>query len=222
MKGFLCTSNNREKESVREAYNILNEVADKLYGPENKSSESEDKVGGEIEDELEQEISKLKNPPEKAERRFQVVSTGVKSCVFIRTTVNNPLEVMNNITSHIRETGEQKTRHLLRMLPVVSTCKVNADEIIKAAESVIKEYLPNYATFSILYKVRNNKLNREDVIPRLADLIKTTFPSIKVDLDNAEVCVAIEIVQKVCCISVVPNYFGNAKYNLIELAQKKK
>ena len=34
MKGFLVTCNKYEKETVREMYNILNEYADKLYGPE--------------------------------------------------------------------------------------------------------------------------------------------------------------------------------------------
>lgn len=34
MKGFLITCNKREKESVREAYNLFNEYADAMYGPE--------------------------------------------------------------------------------------------------------------------------------------------------------------------------------------------
>ena len=34
IQGFLVTCNNREKDAVRETYNILNECADKLYGPE--------------------------------------------------------------------------------------------------------------------------------------------------------------------------------------------
>lgn len=33
MKGFLCTTNFREKECVREAYNILNEFLEKLEKP---------------------------------------------------------------------------------------------------------------------------------------------------------------------------------------------
>ena len=37
MKGFLLTCNNTEKRAVQEAYNILNEYADLLYGPENVS-----------------------------------------------------------------------------------------------------------------------------------------------------------------------------------------
>lgn len=43
MKGFLCTTNMREKECVKEAYNILNEFTKKLYGSkdllENKDEE---------------------------------------------------------------------------------------------------------------------------------------------------------------------------------------
>jgi hypothetical protein len=34
MKGFLITCNNREREVVREAYNLFNEYADNIYGPE--------------------------------------------------------------------------------------------------------------------------------------------------------------------------------------------
>jgi tRNA acetyltransferase TAN1 len=33
-KGFLITCNDRERDAVKESYNILNEYADKLYGPE--------------------------------------------------------------------------------------------------------------------------------------------------------------------------------------------
>ena len=34
MKGFLITCNKREKETVREAYNLFNEYADNMYGPD--------------------------------------------------------------------------------------------------------------------------------------------------------------------------------------------
>ncbi len=37
MRGFLLTCNKKERETVREAYNLLNEYADKLYGPEDVS-----------------------------------------------------------------------------------------------------------------------------------------------------------------------------------------
>lgn len=34
MKGFICTCNENEKGCIKEAYNILNEYADQLYGSE--------------------------------------------------------------------------------------------------------------------------------------------------------------------------------------------
>lgn len=34
LKGFLCTCNFHERDCVREAYNLLNQFADRLYGPE--------------------------------------------------------------------------------------------------------------------------------------------------------------------------------------------
>ena len=34
LRGFLCTTNNKERECVREAYNLLNEYANQMYGAE--------------------------------------------------------------------------------------------------------------------------------------------------------------------------------------------
>ena len=39
LRGFLCTGEGREQDSIKEAYNILNEFADKEYGQEYKISE---------------------------------------------------------------------------------------------------------------------------------------------------------------------------------------
>ena len=70
--------------------------------------------------------------------------------------------------------------------------------------------------------MRNNSVRREEIIEPLADHIKTKFPEIKVDLDNPEACMVVEVIRTNCCIGVVENYFGRAKYNLVELAQKSK
>lgn len=96
-KGFICTTNNREKESIREAYNLLNEYADILYGSQKVTDKTEPegaevtvkKESTEIEDELSKEVADLKNETKKPEtRRFQSVVTGVKNCAFIKTTVS--------------------------------------------------------------------------------------------------------------------------------------
>ena len=91
-QGFLLTSNNREKDSIREAYNLLNEYADTLYGRVSKDKadgtvkkeeEEEGDNGTEIEDELKKEMEDLKKEAVSTEKRFQSVQTGVKSCCTI-------------------------------------------------------------------------------------------------------------------------------------------
>nr|CAG4642144.1 EOG090X0GPG [Eurycercus lamellatus] len=220
MKGFLCTSN-REKDSVREAYNLLNEYADIIYGSEEKIKETEEKL--EIEDELSKEMDDLKKQyaVPVAERRFQNVQSGIKGCVFIRTTVENPFDLVDAIISGIEKKQQQSTKFLLRMLPIQATCKSVLDDILKATESLLTEKLASYKNFSILVKIRNHSLKRDDLIQPLADMVKKKFPEIEVNLDNPEMSIAVEVLRKNCCIGIVTNYNKRAKYNLVELAQKK-
>ncbi len=78
-----------------------------------------------------------------------------------------------------------------------------------------------YSAF-LPHRVRNNNVKREEVIEPLANYIKSKFSDITVNLDTPEVCVVIEVIRKTCCIGIVENYHGRAKYNLLELAQKPK
>nr|CAG4642884.1 EOG090X0GPG [Evadne anonyx] len=218
MKGFMCTSN-REKDSVREAYNILNEFGDIVYGCEApKMKKVEEEL--EIEDELAAEIAELKKQARSTERRFQSVATGVKGCVFIKTTVDDPVKVVNAIMEHIETKHEKKTRFLLRLIPIQATCKPTTEEILQTAGALVEEHMAGYKSFSILFKVRNNNVDREAIIHPLADTVAKKYPDIKVDLNHAEVSIVIEVLRKTCCIGVVPNYNGRSKYNLVEFALK--
>lgn len=219
MKGFLCTSN-RERDSVREAYNILNEFGDILYGSEALKKKNDNQDDLEIEDELSLEVAELKKPTTPTERRFQSVATGVKGCIFIRSTVEDPVKVVNAIMENIEMKHERKTRFLQRMIPIQVTCKPTPEEILKTAETLIEEHMEKCKSFSILFKVRNFKVDREEVIHPLANIVSKKYPDIKVDLDHAEVSIVIEVLRKTCCIGIVPNYHTRSKYNLIELALK--
>nr|CAG4645898.1 EOG090X0GPG [Lynceus sp. MCZ IZ 141354] len=214
LKGFLCTCNSsREKDCVKEAYNVLNEYSDQLYGPEFKTSipaESDD-----VEAELKAEVKELN---EVKVRRFQVVDSGAKGCVFIKTSLENPLELMEKIIEDIRATGKQKTRSLLRMLPIELTCKAYCDDILKAFTPYIERIQP-YKTFAIIFKVRNNSVSRDDIVLPLSKLI-TEKLQIKADLANPECCVIVDIMRTICCISIAPHFHQASKYNLVELAIK--
>lgn len=80
--GFLCFTNRREKETVKEAYTILNEYADTLFGPEKGAQDGDEDEEGkdstkddeDIDAALEREKKELQQMKTKKveERRFQV------------------------------------------------------------------------------------------------------------------------------------------------------
>ena len=53
MKGILLTCNHGVKPCIKEAYNLLNEYADQLYGPEKDEEEEGKEAASEEEDEEE-------------------------------------------------------------------------------------------------------------------------------------------------------------------------
>lgn len=68
----------------------MNEHADIIYGTTEPEEDTKDKKDDlEIEDELSKEVESLKKKQAApvSERRFQSVATGVKGCLFIRSTV---------------------------------------------------------------------------------------------------------------------------------------
>nr|KAG5686169.1 hypothetical protein BaRGS_004508 [Batillaria attramentaria] len=79
-RGFIVTCNDHEKDAVKESYNILNEYADKLYGPEESpakaAADSSDEGSEEdIEKAIANEVQNLKTTAQ-SERRFQNCLTG--------------------------------------------------------------------------------------------------------------------------------------------------
>ena len=79
----------------------------------------------EIEDELdkEKEILKAQSNKNESERRFQVIESGIQNVLFVRTTVEDPVALVTEILKEIVETNTQKSRHLIRLIPIQKTCK---------------------------------------------------------------------------------------------------
>lgn len=51
-------------------------------------------------------------------------------------------------------------------------------------------------------------------------MVKKKFPEIEVNLTNPPISLIVEVVKTTCCLGIVYDYSGCAKYNLVELAQK--
>lgn len=230
-KGFLATCNFREKDCVRECYNILNQYADELYGPMNKLSQDdcEEALHAaeelDIADDLQKQIDATKTTSKSPESyRFQMVNTGAVNCVFIKTTLDDPLELGIKIISDIALTKQQKSRYLLRLVPVEAVCKANLPDILNAGGKLFdKHFLKEGHTFSIIFNKRyNNVIKRDDVIHELANVVSQKNIHNKVDLRNPELSVIVEVIKGMCCLSVVESYLKYKKYNIVELANPTK
>ena len=233
MKGFLLTCNNREKETVREGYSLLNEYADKLYGPEPRKSDDNEKndVESEVDEDdidaaLDKEKQDLKSEREKQpnERRFQQVESGANNCIFIKTSLDQPDQLVEEIVKDLQESKVQKSRFILRLLPILGTCKAYDKNIEELLENIISDALSETkqpSSYSVLFKTRNtNQISRDEVFKIVGGVMRNIPGPWRVDLEHPDVSIVVEIIRNVCCVGLVKEYFQRRKYNLIELVSK--
>lgn len=235
INGFLCTFNTMKKQSenqcVREAYNILNEYSEKLNVPDKKDvtlvdaktdkTNSESKpIEVDIEDELKSELEELKNDDVK-KHKFQKLDCGAQGNIFIKINEKSidPVTLGTSIVEDLDRTKQQKTIHLLRLIPVEITCKSYLDDITKAIGPLIDKHFSGApTTYCIVFNKRNNNnLERASVIEFAALLVKEKNMFHTVDLKQAALTIVFEVIKNVCCISVLPDYYKYKKYNLCEI-----
>ena len=174
---------------------------------------------------LRKEVSALKTGARWDERRFQVVRSGANNCVFIRTTVPRPDELVHSIMADVHQTQMTKSRFILRMQPVMASCKADEDKIEEMAEEVLPAFFGEELgghTFSILFKVRNNnKVGRTVVLPLIGKVISEMCSANRVNLDAPELVVCVDVIRTVCCLSVLRDFALYRKYNIQEIVAGK-
>ncbi|XP_077292770.1 THUMP domain-containing protein 1 homolog [Arctopsyche grandis] len=231
-RGFFCTCNFQEKNCIKEAYNLLNEFApadpavNQTATPNptptpTPTSIPAPKVDDECEDPsemLHQQIAEIK-AEEHRPKRFYSLTTNVNNCIFIQANVEDPVVLGHTIAKHIADTKIQKSRFLLRLVPIEVTCSVTLTDIINSAGKLFdKHFLCEPTTFSIVFNRRyNNSVSRDIIIKELADLVTSKNCNHKADLTNPKLAIIVEVLKGVCMMSVLPDYHKLKKYNLIEL-----
>ncbi|XP_077094288.1 THUMP domain-containing protein 1 [Siphateles boraxobius] len=225
-QGVLVTCNMNERKCTSEAYSLLNEYADALYGPEQPTdclSEDEEGDDEDAEAALKKEVSQIQSSMKKHQQRFSAVDSGANNVVFIRTHGVDPEELVHHILSDLHQTKKRKSRVILRMLPVSGTCRAFPEDMEKFLSEYLERWFkaPLRATYQICFKARNSSHSkRDDVIKAVAGLVDKMNPLHKVDLSNPELSIIIEIIKSVCCVSVVTDYMLFRKYNLQEVAKE--
>ncbi|XP_064814259.1 THUMP domain-containing protein 1-like [Oncorhynchus masou masou] len=227
MQGVLITCNMNERKCTAEAFNLLNEYADQLYGPENfkepEESSSEEEEDEDVEAALKKEVKQLKASSGKRQRRFQAMDSGANNVIFIKTRNLDPEKLVHHILSDLHITKKNKSRVILRMLPVSGTCKAFQEDMDKYLSVFLEPWFkaPNQGSYQIAFKARNSSHNkRDDIIKALAGLVGKMNPKNKVDLTTPELTIIVEVIKSVCCVSVVRDYTLYRKYNLQEVAKE--
>ncbi|XP_029910705.1 THUMP domain-containing protein 1 [Myripristis murdjan] len=228
MQGILITCNMNERKCTAEAFNLLNEYADKIYGPEklqdnDRSSSEEEEDEDDVDAALKKEVAQLQASRVKQKRRFEALDSGANNVIFIRTQNLEPDKLVHHILSDLHTTKKKKSRVILRMLPVNGTCKAFQEDMEKYLTTFLEPWFktPNHATYQIAFKARNSSHNkRDEIIKSIAGLVGKLNPKNKVDLTNPELTIIVEVIKAVCCISVVQDYPLYRKYNVQEVVKE--
>ncbi|XP_028828288.1 LOW QUALITY PROTEIN: THUMP domain-containing protein 1 [Denticeps clupeoides] len=223
MQGVLITCNMNERKCTAEAYDLLSEYAEQLYGPETFAEDSHsEEDGDDVEAALKREVAQIRTSTEKRERRFQALESGANNVVFIRTQGLDPGQLVHRILQDLHTTKKKKSRVILRMLPVCGTCKAFPEDMEKYLSTFLEPWFktPNQASYQIVFKARNSSHNkRDDVIKSLAGLVGRLNPANKVNLTNPELTIIVEVIKSVCCVSVARDYVAFKKFNLQEVVK---
>ena len=221
MTGILITTNDQEKLCVPDAYNLLNEYADQLYGPESAHIEDSpgDNEGEDVATTLEQEVHRLRGS-EQQPRRFQASSSGAKGTVFIQCRPPvEPVELVHHTLTDVMTKRQHKSRFCQRLIPVSVVCYATPEDIQKQVPRVLAPHFYQDNTlwkFAVVYKARNNtNVNRDDIIKTLASLATRNGDyAHTVDLRNPDLTIVVEIIKSNCCIGVVRDFTKLKRYNI--------
>lgn len=114
------------------------------------------------------------------------------------------------------------SRFVQRMIPLQATCFASIDEIRATAQALMKKFFPLKAkTFAIAAKRRNNgNLKRDQIIDTVAGLVLASNPDCKVNLENPEVTIIVEVCKTLCGISVVSSCDKFKNFNLVMVREQ--
>lgn len=120
----------------------------------------------------------------------------IKGLIVAKTTFN-PLDAIELLRTRLYERNES-FRVILRVIPIEKIVKSNLDEIVKASKSLAIK-IGKEDSFRVTFEKRRTSLRSREVIDAVAQNIKR-----KVELENPDWIVLVEIIGKISGISVIP------------------
>lgn len=174
-------------------------------------------------DELTREIQALRGDAADGagpKRRFSVAQTGCNGSVFIRFE-DASLDPVALVDRAMEQSDSRAAPHVVRMLPVHTTCSARTPDMIAAAVAPLA--VPGLGGFTGTYAVQwrrrcNSEVDKAKVIDALAVAAQSVAPKATVDLKHAEAAIVAEVIKTTCCLSVLPRWREFKEYNLRAVA----
>ena len=226
MTGFLIfTNKNQEKNSIKDAYNILNEIIEELYP---NLFKEEEKLENEKEktniDKLDNELNKIKN----TKKFFYNFDTHCKGVVFIKIdkqykNIISPKECILHIFNKIKEDKESISKYITKFLPIEIAMKANFELFKDKGKEIILNFFNNLnnnekKSWKIEFRYRNNNsISKNDFLNFIDGLIdKDKF---YVDYKNPDYTILVEITNTLLCLSILEKYSQYRNYNIQSLCK---
>ena len=225
MTGFLIfTNKNQEKNSIKDAYNILNEIIEEIYPNLFQEEKIEnEKVNTNI-DKLDNELNKIKN----TKKFFYNFETHCKGVVFIKIdkqykNIISPKECILHIFNKIKEDKESISKYITKFIPIEIAMKANLEFFKDKGKEIILNFFNGLnntekKSWKIEFRYRNNNsISKNEFLNYVSGLIdKDKF---YVDYKNPDYTILIEITNTLLCLSILEKYSEYRYYNIQSLCK---
>lgn len=171
--------------------------------------------------------AELQELGDKNKRRFISLDSGCNGVVFVQMRKRDgdpsPKDIVQHMMASAAATRRHMSRFILRVLPIEVACYSSEEDITRAIKPLLAQHFPvetqNPQKFAVLYEARaNTGIDRMKIINAVAKAVPGPH---KVDLNNPDKTIVVEIVKTICLIGVVDKYKELAKYNLRQLTSPK-
>ena len=234
MKGFLIfTDKHREKNCIKDAYNILNDVTEKIYpniyNEKNNIYLNEDIKSNEqkndknVSSKIEEEILNLK----KNKKIFNSLNIKCAAIVFIKigneySELISEKEIVEYIIKEVIQTKKSLSKIISKFYPIEICTKFNIDLFREKVDLLVKKYFPDdiekNKTWKIEFRARNNNsVNKKELMEYIFG--KINKEKYVVDYKNPELTFLVEIACNVMCLSVLEKFAEYKSYNIQSLAK---
>ncbi|KAK9810664.1 hypothetical protein WJX73_008554 [Symbiochloris irregularis] len=221
-RGFLVSCiGGRERQAAHEAIALLSEYLDEDTEEQPAQPDTGTQDFSKL---IQEEVQELKSQRGKV---FEWHKTNINGLLYLSLSKDaesvDPVSLVTKIATDVKQSKQCKSRACLRFLPIQTVCHAKLEDIRTAAAKLCKDAFPGDqatpTTFAVAYEHRASvSLKRGEVIDAVVDGVPQ--PPHKVNLDNPDKTIIVQLIKSNCAMSIVGQYKQLGKFNLRELSLK--